>query len=395
MADVGSGREECWTAGVDRSVGFRPGGYRTPSPPAWTPDGRSVITLLADEGTTQLVRLGAGEEPPTWLTRARHVVQEVSLAADGRRAALLRTDAVTPSELWLWEDGGEAARLAGFNDSVLREVVVRRPEPREVRRPDGFVIHGWLTKPGVRLPAPLVLMVHGGPHNAFGHTFSPDLQLWAGAGYAVLQVNPRGSGSYGEAFARAVLLDWGGADWEDIVAVLDTVLDDPGSGVDRRRTAIMGGSYGGFMTCWAVTQTDRFAVASAGAPLTNLESEYGTADIGPTWFAEEQGGTPLTAQDRYRARSALPLADRVTTPLLLYHGEADLRVPIEQSEQFFTALTALGREVELLRVPREGHVLPGDASPVHRRLVREAIRDWFARYLEPGLPDGAGEPSRA
>jgi dipeptidyl aminopeptidase/acylaminoacyl peptidase len=199
----------------------------------------------------------------------------------------------------------------------------------------------------------------------------------------VLQVNPRGSGSYGEAFARAVIRDWGGADWEDIVAVLDSVLADEAAGIDPARTALTGGSYGGFMTCWAITQTDRFAVALAGAPLTNLESMYGTADIGPSWFADEIGGTPLDAYDRFRSRSALPLAARVRTPLLLYHGEADLRVPIEQSEQFFTALTALGHDVELLRVPAEGHVLPSDASPVHRRIVRETILEWLDRYLRP------------
>ena len=253
-------------------------------------------------------------------------------------------------------------------------------------RPDGFAIDGWLTRPAGRGPHPLVVSVHGGPHNAFGERFNADAQHWAAEGYAVLQVNPRGSGSYDETFARAVVGDWGGADFADILAVLDDVLADPAAEIDPVRTAITGGSYGGFMSCWAVTQTDRFAVAVAGAPITNFESEYGTADIGPSWFEREQLGPPWSANaaTTYGARSAIRFVDRIRTPLLLYHGEADLRCPIEQSEQLFTALTALGQvDVELVRVPKEGHVLPSHASPVHRRATREVILEWFARYLQP------------
>ena len=231
------------------------------------------------------------------------------------------------------------------------------------------------------------MSVHGGPHNAFGERFSADVQHWASEGFAVLQVNPRGSGSYDEAFSRAVIGDWGGADFEDILAVLDDALADDTLKLDPARTAITGGSYGGFMSCWAVTQTARFAVAVSGAPITNFESEYGTADIGPSWFEREQVGTPWEGREAYAARSPIRFVDRVRTPILLYHGEADLRCPIEQSEQFFTALVALRHvDVELLRVPKEGHVLPGHASPVHRRLVREVVLEWFERYLRPPAP---------
>ncbi len=235
-------------------------------------------------------------------------------------------------------------------------------------------------------PLPLLLTIHGGPHNAFGETFYPDIQLNAAAGYAVLAVNPRGSGSYDEAFARAVVGDWGGEDYEDLMAALDAVIAAGDPAIDPSRLAIGGGSYGGFMTCWAVTRTDQFRVGLAGASITNLETEYGTADIGPSWLAAEQTGTPWEREELYRARSPIRFADRVRTPLLLYHGEADLRCPIEQSEQFFTALTAYGRDVELMRVPGEGHVLPGDASPVHRRAVREAILEWLARHVGPDAP---------
>lgn len=385
VVDVAKGTEICWSDGVDRSVGTRPGGYTTPSRPAWAPDSSAVVQILADAGTAQLARFSPdGVER---LTDDPAVIEEVSPDRAGERAVLLRTDPITPSELWFWERGAEPRRLAGFNHDLLAAAPPRRPARRTLTRPDGLRVDGWLTVPDGprgRKPHPLVVSVHGGPHNAFGERFGEDLQLLVAAGYAVLQVNPRGSGSYEESFARAVVGDWGGADFEDILAVLDDALSDRSLRLDRRRVAITGGSYGGFMACWAITQTDRFAVAVAGAPITNFESEYGTADIGPTWFEREQLGPPWADRDRYAARSAIRFVDRVRTPLLLYHGEADLRCPIEQSEQFFTALTALGREVELVRVPAEGHVLPSDASPVHRRLTREVILEWFARYLKPG-----------
>ena len=396
VVDATTGAEVCLTPDLERSLGFRPGGYRTASLPAWAPDAASILQLLADAGTTQLVRVAvAGGEPPKHLTDGRHVVQDFSSDRAMSRVLLSVTDAVTPPDLWLWEPGSGLRPLVGFNDSLLAERDLSRPRRLTVSRPDGHAIEGWLFVPVADAAQDgdgslaLVLSVHGGPHNAFGETFNADLQLFAAYGYAVLAVNPRGSGSYDEAFARAVVGDWGGADFEDILAVLDAVVAGPEPRIDPDRLAITGGSYGGFMTCWAITRTDRFAVAIAGAPITNFESEYGTADIGPTWFRDEQGGPPSDRAEHYRRNSPLTSAARVRTPLLLYHGEDDMRCPVEQSEQFFTALTALGRDVELIRVPGEGHALPGDASPVHRRLVREAIHEWLVRYLGPD-PASAG-----
>jgi dipeptidyl aminopeptidase/acylaminoacyl peptidase len=386
--------EQPLTQGLDRGLGFRPGGYRTPSRPAWTPDGRAILQVLADAGTTQLVRIGTGTpDEVERLTEGRHVIHEFSADRSIERVVFVRSDGVTPQELWAWEPGREAWRVRGFNDDWLAGMALGESRRRRIDRGPGFAIDMWLTMPPRGAPdlrtegrdsLPLMLIVHGGPHNAFGETFYPDIRLNAAAGYAVMAVNPRGSGSYDEGFARSVVGDWGGADFGDLMAALDAVIEAADPAIDPGRLAIAGGSYGGFMSCWAVTQTDRFAVALAGAAVTNLESEYGTADIGPSWLRDEQGGTPFQREAAYRARSPIRFVDRVRTPVLLYHGDADLRCPIEQSEQFFTALTALGQDVELIRVPGEGHVLPGDASPVHRRAVREAILEWLGRYLGQG-----------
>jgi len=390
-----SGRgERCLTGGLDRGLGFRPGGYRTPSRPTWTPSGSAILQILADAGTAQLVRVATGtSDRAERLTEGRHVIHEFSADAAGDRVLFVGSDTVTPAELWAWEPGRGPWRVAGFNDDWLSRVALGEPRRRRIERPGGFEIDSWLTLPPAGAPSlddgnglPLLLIVHGGPHNAFGETFSADIQLNAAAGHVVLAVNPRGSGSYDEPFARAVVGDWGGEDFADLMGAVDAVLDAADPRIDPARLAIGGGSYGGFMSCWAITQTERFAVALAGASITNLETEYGTADIGPSWLRDEQLGSPIEREAAYRARSPIRFVDRVHTPVLLYHGEADLRCPIEQSEQFFTALTALGRDVELVRVPAEGHVLPAHGSPVHRRVVREVILEWLDRYVGQSSP---------
>jgi len=181
-----------------------------------------------------------------------------------------------------------------------------------------------------------------------------------------------------------VIGDWGGADLEDLLAVLDETLARHADLLDPQRTAIMGGSYGGFMATWAITQTERFTCAVAGAPVTWQEAMALTSDIGMTWAVAEQAGVDGRPPARDADRSPLHGASRITTPLLLYHGESDLRVPIAQSEALLAAITAAGGHAELLRVPGEGHVLPGDASPVHARQVREAVLAFLSRHLRPG-----------
>lgn len=373
-----NGEARCLTADLAGSVGHRPGGYLSPSAPAWSPGSASLLYLLGDGPATQLARFSAaGIEA---LTSGRHVVQTFTADASNQRVALLVTDSTSPSEVWLWDENG-ARPLTQINAPLLEKVSLAEPTDLQITRPDRTVVDGWLLVPPARDgPLPLILSIHGGPHNYFGDTFSFDHQLFATLGYAVLSVNPRGSGGQTEDFARTVLADWGGADFADLMAMLDHVIERSDPPIDPARLGIFGHSYGGYMTCWAVTQTNRFAAAVSGACIANLVSFYGTSDIGASWGEREFGGTPFERQEWYEERSPLSHAERVTTPLLLYHGETDLRCPIEQSEQMFSALHRLGKTVELLRVPQEPHgVLNG--SPVHRIEVRRAIVEWFQRHL--------------
>lgn len=365
---VAGGAPTCLTASLGRSVGQRPAAYLTPSPPVWQDDG-SLVYLIGTGGATHLWR---GLEQ---LTTGDHATYDVTATPDGR-AALLIADPVATAELFAWD--GTLRQLTHHNRWLLAEIALSKPERVAVQR-DGCEVEGWLLRPASATgPTPLVLSVHGGPHNYFGLTWNLDHQLYAAGGWAVLYVNPRGSGGYGEAFARAVIGDWGGGDWQDQLAALDHVIAL--GGIDTKRLAIIGSSYGGFMTCWAITQTDRFAVGVAGACISNLVSFYGTSDIGPSWGEREFKGRPSERLAWYLERSAVMHVDRVTTPLLLYHGEDDLRCPIEQSEQMFTALRRLGKEVEFIRLPRETHgALAG--SPSHRIDARRAIQSYLARYL--------------
>jgi dipeptidyl aminopeptidase/acylaminoacyl peptidase len=391
IAGLAAGEARCLTAGLDRSAGQSPGGYLTASPPAWSRDGASVFYSIADGCATHLYRVTADEVVP--LTAGRLVVQSFSVDRAARRAALLVTDPVMPAEVWLWEDGhsapstGERAslrRLSHVNDALVAQLALVHPQDLRLTRPDGTEIDGWLLAPPHpnNNPLPLILFVHGGPHNYVGDTFSFDNQLYAALGFAVLYVNPRGSGGYGEHFARAVCGDWGGKDFEDLMAMLDHVIARGNPPIDDKRLGITGGSYGGFMTCWAITRTSRFAAAVAGACISNLISYFGTSEIGASWNVREFGGPPEERLVWYVERSPVLHAAKVTTPLLLYHGEADLTCAIEQSEQMFAALHRLGKTVEFLRVPTESHGVLGGSS-AHRVAGREAIVGWFTRLLQP------------
>jgi dipeptidyl aminopeptidase/acylaminoacyl peptidase len=379
VVPAAGGQPRSLTGELGRSVGQRPGGYLTPSPPVWTGDGE-LRYLIGSGGETHLWAV-----PPRQLTAGAHATLEFSADDARQRFALTIADPAAPPEVHVWDAAGGLHRLTAANAALLDELDLPRPERLTFER-DGLEVEGWLLRPPPAPdpqpppPIPLIVSVHGGPHNYFGQTWNLDHQLYAAHGWAVLYVNPRGSGGYGEPFAQAVIADWGGGDLADQLAAVDLVLSRSEPAIDPARLAMTGSSYGGFMTCWAITRTNRFRVGVAGACIANLISFYGTSDLGATWGEREFGGPPSARLDWYLERSAVLHAERISTPLLLYHGEDDLRCPIEQSEQMFTALRALGKEVELLRLPGETHgALSG--APVHRVEARRAILAYLARRL--------------
>ena len=226
---------------------------------------------------------------------------------------------------------------------------------------------------------PLVLDIHGGPNGAFYDAFVPAQQVLATAGYLVLAVNPRGSSTYGTDFMMAVLGDWGGEDYEDLMASVDHVIQRPY--VDQERLGVHGYSYGGYMASWTVGHSNRFKAAVVGAPCINLHSMYGTSDIGISFGEAQWGGSISDAADKMLERSPITYAANVETPVLLLHGEADARCPIGQSEEYFTALKRLNKEVEMVRFPGCSHLFPRMGHPKMREEYLTRTLGWFNRLL--------------
>lgn len=248
---------------------------------------------------------------------------------------------------------------------------------------DGLELDGLLLTPPGYTPGksyPLLLVIHGGPAGAFQTSFALrrgayPVQAFASQGYVVFMPNPRGSGGYGEHFRKANIKDWGYSDYNDIQDGVDELV---ARGIaDKDRLGVMGWSYGGFMTSWTITQTQRFKAASVGAGVTNLFSMYGTTDIPP--FQESYfGARPWEDRELYAKHSAMSFVDKVTTPTLIQHGTEDRRVPISQGEELYTALRSRGATVEMVKYPRSQH---GLSEP---KLIRDSMMrnlEWFDRYV--------------
>jgi dipeptidyl aminopeptidase/acylaminoacyl peptidase len=266
---------------------------------------------------------------------------------------------------------------------------------------DGASVEGWVMEPtaGTR-PFPAVLFVHGGPHLAFGRVFSLDAQMLAGAGFAVVLVNQRGSRGYGDEFANRIIGDWGNRDYRDLMEGVDHVVDR--GIVDPDRLGCYGLSYGGYMVCWIVGQTDRFRAMVCENPITDFTSFRGTSDIGLPYARRELGGEPQEIPDVYRSCSPLSFAHRCRTPTLLIQHLEDYRCPAGQSEQFYAALKAgaacggpvasahhrrAGRRpdgcpVEMLRLMGSSHNGAIFGPPEVRKAQNRALLDWMTRFLK-------------
>ena len=282
-------------------------------------------------------------------------------------------------------ESGQSRQITSASAPTLRETPPARWERFEVRR-EPYAIEAWLLFPpdfDPRRRYPLVLDVHGGPNGFYGYGFNSTQQALAAAGFLVAFSNPRGSSSYGREFTQQVVHDWGGEDYMDLLAVVDAVLERPY--VDPERTGIFGYSYGGYMTAWTIGQTDRFAAAVCGAPCFDLESMWGTSDIGHVFGRLQWGGAPHETPEWYADHSPSNFAHRARTPTLIVHGEADDRCPIGQGEQLFVALLGAGVETEFVRYPGASHLFLRTGPAAHRQDFLERVVGWFRDHL--------GEPS--
>ncbi|HEV7903293.1 MAG TPA: S9 family peptidase, partial [Pyrinomonadaceae bacterium] len=291
-------------------------------------------------------------------------------------------NAITPPEVWygLGTSAVPLRRLSNHNEAFLRSVAIVEPQEIRFKSFDGTDVQGWLMKPlnfreSERYP--LILSIHGGPHGSFGYGFNAAFQTYAARGYAVLFINPRGSSGYGQKFSDGTLREWGGGDYKDLMAGVDEALRRF-SWIDRARMGVTGGSYGGFMTNWIITQTPRFRAAVASASVSNLVSFYSTSLYQDLLHAEF-GGFPWDDYDLLWRWSPLRYVRAVETPTLFIHGELDNDVHITQAEEMYMALRRRGVETVLARYPREGH---GFREPRHREDALERTLAWFDKYLK-------------
>lgn len=349
----------------------------------WTANGR--LLLIADaRGESYLYELpvaGGGPRPV-----AGGAMQATSLSLDGeeRHAIMAATSPESPGALYLVNtSAGSLTRVADENRDYLAEHPPARLEKFTFQR-QGLDIECRLWLPptfDANQRYPLVLDIHGGPNSAFYDAFNLTQQVLATSGYLVLAVNPRGSSTYGNAFTMAVLGDWGGEDYQDLMAAVDVVVSRPY--VDAARLGVHGYSYGGFMTSWIIGHTQRFKAAVVGAPCIDLPSMYGTSDIGVSFGELQWHGTRWEALALAVERSPLTYAPSVETPVLLMHGEADLRCPIEQAEQYFVALKRHGKRVEFVRFPDCSHLFLRVGHPKMREEYLRRTLDWFQHHLQP------------
>ncbi len=350
--------------------------------PVWLDDDRVLFNgARAGASGLYVIDLSNGDVE---LSHGHHATSG-GLSADSNNRYVVQTHSSFDStgELSVYDrERGDLNVITGFNEEFLNEHPPASWERIEVDR-NGYPIEAWLLKPSdfdESKSYPLVMTIHGGPNGHYGYDYQAVQQLLASNGFLVVLANPRGSSSYGREFTMAVSLDWGGEDYQDLIAIVDKVLERPYA--DKRRTGIYGYSYGGYMTSWMIGQTDRFKACVCGAPCFDLESMYGTSDISHTFGDLQWGGQHHQTPEWYRDHSPSTFAHNAVTPTLIIHGEADERCPIGQGEQMFIALKKAGCEVEFARYPGGSHGFTRLGPPPHREDMLCRTLGWMKDHLE-------------
>ena len=354
-----------------------------PSIAGWSADGKRIYFSEAKGTGTQIYYLDVAANRIEEIKTTPAVVFGLNLNDTGTMFGFVRQTSDTPPDAFV-------ASASDFTTVQITRVngetklpPMGRTEVITWKSNDGKQIEGLLTYPvgyqaGQRVP--LILNIHGGPAGVFQQTFLGGrgvypLATFSARGYAVLRPNPRGSSGYGTEFRRANTKDWGFGDYQDLMTGVDKVI---AMGVaDPERLGVMGWSYGGFMTSWIVTQTQRFKAASAGAPVTNLMSFNGTADI-PAFVPDYFGGQFWEIMDLYQKHSPMFNVKGVSTPTMIQHGEADIRVPISQGYEFYNALKVKGVPTRMLVLPRQPH---GPNEPKMQLAAMKSNLEWFEKYI--------------
>ena len=341
-----------------------------------------ALVLNNARGTVELHEFGA-TGGHTVLMEGNRVV--TGAAEGGGSLVVSFTDTSTAGDVAVLNDG-QMRRLTDFSASLRSVAGISEPQELTLPSADGYPVHGWLVKPAGPGPHPVLLNIHGGPFAQFSVALFDEAQVYAGAGYAVLMCNPRGSAGYGQEHGRSIKERMGTLDMQDVLAFLDGAVEKF-EDLDAENVGIMGGSYGGYLTAWTISHDHRFRAAIVERGFLDPVSFTGSSDIG-WFFGGEYTGS---SAEQMEAQSPMARVDNVRTPSLVIHSEEDLRCPVEQGQRYFTALKQQGVETGFLVFPGENHELSRSGTPHHRKQRFDEILKWWARYL-PSAGNPAPQP---
>ncbi len=354
-----------------------------PNEAVFAPDGKSVYVTAAENGKLNLKRVDLGSGRVQSVTEGEHALFAFSATADAKTFAVAISTPTNIGDLFALEAAtGKLTRLTNVNEDLWKEVQLTEPAMIWTKSFDGKRIQSWVQRPpdyeeGKKYPT--ILNIHGGPHAAYGYVFDHEFQWMAAKGYVVVYPNPRGSTSYGQDFGNSIQHNYPGDDHKDLMAALDDVIAR--GWADPQRLGVTGGSGGGVLTNWAISQTDRFRAAVSQRSIADWTAFWYTADFAlfrPTWFKAAPWEDPAD----FQRRSPISRIDKVKTPLMLIEGEADLRTPpAAGGEQMFRALKYRKVPTVMVQFPGESHELSRSGKPTHRVERLQHIVEWFEIYL--------------
>ncbi|MEI2281554.1 S9 family peptidase [Paenibacillus polysaccharolyticus] len=387
---ISGGTPECLSADWDVQLNHNLVGdmrsHLVTTGPLYSRDGSSILCLATIHGSVRIARFALDGSGADYILPDECEIYQFAELAQGQIVAAV-ANTQHPGDLYLyeqpWNPEIKSVRLTNSNPQLEQDIWLSTPETFWFDSSDGLQLQGWIMKPhgivdGVKVPT--ILEIHGGPHMMYGYTFMHEFQLLVAQGYAVMYLNPRGGLGYGQQFVNACREDYGGGDYRDLMESVDYALSHYAF-IDPSRLGVTGGSYGGFMTNWIVGHTNRFKAAVTQRSICNWLSFYGVSDIGYFFTEDQIGGNAWEDTEKLWKHSPLAYVGNMQTPLLILHGEQDLRCPIEQAEQLYVALKRRKQTTRLVRFPGANHELSRSGNP-HLRVRRlEHIVGWFNEYL--------------
>ena len=351
--------------------------------PVWSSDGRSITIVYAKEGRANLGSFDVASGKLSDVTTGNQAVVSYRALPDASKFVLLISTPTRIGDLfWLDKPGAQPRQLTHINDELFSKLNLTEPEEIWHNSFDGRKIQAWVQKPPNFDPTkkyPLILNIHGGPHAAYGFIFDHEFQWMAAKGYVVLYPNPRGSTSYGQEFGNIIQHRYPGDDYKDLMAGVDELVRR--GYIDDKKLGVTGGSGGGLLTNWTITQTTRFAAAVSQRDIASWSDWWYTADFTlfqPSWFK----APPFEDPEDYVKRSPITYVNKIQTPLMLILGEADYRTPTGPGgEAMFRALKYRRIPTVMVRFPNESHELSRSGQPWHRIERLQHIVGWFDKWL--------------